>query len=123
MFDLAREALPGAQQILDPQAQLLIAWRQLNSGAAGGADFLALLNRVSATISRQPVNVQGIQFRDGDLTVALRGSSLQDMDNLRQQLEQQGLQAALVNAGTDAGSARSNLVIRAGSRENPGGTS
>ncbi|MCW8924642.1 MAG: type II secretion system protein GspL [Xanthomonadales bacterium] len=122
MFDLAREALPGTQQIRDPQAQLLIAWRQLNKGGPGGADFLTLLNRVSATINQQAVTVNGIHFRDGALTVALRGSSLQQLDNLRQKVERQGLYAELLNADTDADSARSNLVIRTVNPDGSGST-
>jgi len=118
MVELAREALPDAQQIRDPQTQLLIAWRQLNNGGAGDTEFLPLLNRVSATISQQPVTVLGINFRDGMLTLALQGSSLQQLDDLRQQVEQQGLEASLLDASTDADSARSNLAIKsAGPRE------
>jgi len=112
MMELAREALPGVKQILDPQTQLLIAWRQLKNGGAGEAEFLPLLNRVSSTINQQPVTVHGINFKDGTLTVALQGTSLQQLDNLRQQIEQQGLNAALLNAGTDSDSARSSLVIK-----------
>ncbi len=119
MIDLAREALPETKQIRDPQTQMLIAWRQLDNGSAGGAEFLPLLNRVSATISQQPVTVQSIQYRDGALTLALQGTSLQQLDNLRQQIEQQGLYAALLDAGTDADSARSNLVIRTANPQEP----
>jgi general secretion pathway protein L len=119
MFELAREALPDTEQIRDPQTQLLIAWRQLANGGAGDADFLPLLNRISATISQQPVTVQGINFRDGTLTLALQGSSLQQLDDLRQQIEGQGLDAALLDASTDNDSARSNLVIQTASPQEP----
>jgi general secretion pathway protein L len=119
MIELAREALPGAKQIRDPQTQLLIAWRQLKNGGAGGAEFLPLLNRVSATISQQPITVRSINFKDGTLTVALRGTSLQQLDNLRQQIEQQGLDASLLNAGTDTDSAHSNLVIKTVTPQEP----
>ena len=112
MIELAKEALPDAKQIRDPQTQLLIAWRQLKNGGAGGAEFVPLLNRVSATISQQPITVNGIHFKDGTLTVALQGTSLQQLDNLRQQIEQQGLYASLLNARTDADSAHSDLVIK-----------
>lgn len=112
MIELAREALPDAGQIRDPQTQLLIAWRQLKNGGAGNEDFLPLLSRVSATISQQPVTVQGIHFKDGVLTLALQGSSLQQLDKLRQQIEGQGLDASLLDASTDADSARSNLIIQ-----------
>ncbi|MGA9573150.1 MAG: type II secretion system protein GspL [Lysobacterales bacterium] len=112
MIELAREALPGTKQIRDPQTQLLIAWRQLKNGGSVGAGFLPLLNRVSATINEQPITVNGINFKDGTLTVALQGTSLQQLDNLRQQIEQQGLNAELLNAGTDTDSAHSDLVIK-----------
>jgi general secretion pathway protein L len=121
MIELAREALPDTEQIRDPQTQLLIAWRQLANGGAGDAEFLPLLNRVSATISQQPVTVQGIHFKDGTLTLALVGSSLQQLDNLRQQIEQQGLAATLLDANTDANSARSNLVIQTANPQLPRG--
>ena len=119
MVELAREALPDAQQIRDPQTQLLIAWRQLKNVGAGDAEFLPLLNRVSATISQQPVTVHGIDFKDGTLTLALQGSSLQQLDNLRQQIERQGLDASLLNASTENDSARSSLVIQTVSPEEP----
>jgi general secretion pathway protein L len=119
MMELAREALPGVKQIRDPQTQLLIAWRQLKNGGAGGAEFVPLLNRVSATISQQPVTVHGIHFKDGTLTVALQGTSLQQLDKLRQQIEQQGLYASLLNARTDADSAHSNLVIKTTAPQEP----
>ena len=119
MMELAREALPGVKQIRDPQTQLLIAWRQLKNGGAGGAEFVPLLNRVSATISQQPVAVLGINFKDGTLTVALQGTSLQQLDKLRQQIEQQGLYASLLNARTDADSAHSNLVIKTTAPQEP----
>ena len=78
-----------------------------------------LFRSVSATISRQPVTVSGIHFRDGTLTLALQGSSLQQLDDLRQQIERQGLDASLLDASTDADSARSNLVIQAASARQP----
>jgi len=120
IMDLAREALPEAKLIRDPQTQLLIAWRQLNKSGAGGAEFLPLLSRVSSTISQQPVTVTGINFKDGTLTVALQGTSLQQLDELRQQIEQQGLNASLLDAGTDSDSARSNLVIQTRTPKAPG---
>jgi len=119
MVELAREALPDTEQIRDPQTQLLIAWRQLRTGGAGGAEFLPLLDRVSATIRQQPVTVSGIIFKDGILTLALQGSSLQQLDDLRQQIEQQGLDASLLNASTDADSARSDLVIQTEDAQRP----
>jgi len=119
MIELAREALPEVKEIRDPQAQLLIAWRQLNKGVAGGAEFLPLLDRVSATISQQPITVHGIHFKDGTLTLALQGNSLQQLDNLRQQIEQLGLEAALLDAGTDTDSAHSNLVIKSSAPVGP----
>jgi len=122
MVELAREALPDAEQIRDPQTQLLIAWRQLRTGGAGGAEFLPLLDRVSATIRQQPVIVSGINFKDGTLTLALQGSSLQQLDDLRQQIERQGLDASLLNASTDADSARSDLVIQAEEPQSPRST-
>ena len=119
MVELAREALPDSEPIRDPQTQLLIAWRQLRTGSAGGEEFLPLLDRVSATISQQPVTVSGIGFRDGALTLALQGSSLQQLDDLRQQVESLGLDASLLNASTDADSARSDLVIQMESPQKP----
>jgi general secretion pathway protein L len=119
MVELAREALPDTQQIRDPQTQLLIAWRQLSDRGAGDADFLPLLNRVSATIGQQPVTVLGIDFKDGTLTLALQGSSLQQLDGLRQQIERQGLYASLLNASTENDSARSSLVIQAARPQQP----
>ena len=120
MVELAREALPDSEPIRDPQTQLLIAWRQLRTGGAGGAEFLPLIDQVSATISQQQVTVSGIRFRDGALTLALQGSSLQQLDDLRQQIERQGLDASLLNASTDANSARSDLVIQAEGAQRPG---
>jgi len=120
MIELAREALPDTEQIRDPQTQLLIAWRQLKNGGAGGEEFLTLLNRVSATISQQQVTVHGIDFKEGILSVALQGSSLQQLDDLRQQIERQGLDASLLDASTDADSARSTLVIQAASPRQQG---
>ena len=119
MIELAREALPEAKQIRDPQTQLLIAWRQLKNGGAGGAEFLPMLNRVASTISQQPVTVLGLNFKDGTLTVALQGTSLQQLDDLRQQIEQQGFYASLLNAATDADSAHSNLVIKTVAPQEP----
>ena len=78
-----------------------------------------MLNRVSAAVSQQPVAVQGIHFKDGTLTLALQGSSLQQLDELRQQIEGQGLDASLLDASTDADSARSNLVIQSASPQAP----
>jgi len=112
MLYLAEDALPDVRQIRDPQAELLIAWRQWEKKGRGNAGFLPLLDRVSIAINRQPVTVKAVHFRDGALTVALEGTSLQQMDVLRQQLEQQGLYASMLNATTDADSARSDLLIK-----------
>lgn len=119
IFEMAREALPETRQIQDPQAQLLIAWRELGKAGAGGAEFLPLLDRVAAAVSQQPVTVREIHFKDGALTLALQGSSLQQLDNLRLQIEQQGLSASLLNASTDADSAYSSLVIRSAPQQSP----
>lgn len=113
IMEMAREALPGIRQIRDPQAQLLIAWRQLQNGG-GEAEFLPLLNRIAPAVSRQPVTVQGINFKNGSLTLVLQGNSLQQLDDLRLQIEQQGLDAVMMDAGTDADSAHGSLVIKAG---------
>jgi general secretion pathway protein L len=121
LTELARQALPDVQQIRDPQSQLLIAWRQLQNGGAGGAQFLPLLNRVSPAVNQQPVEVQGINFKDGTLTLALRGNSLQQLDKIREQIERQGLAAKLLDASTDADQARSNLVIQAAGAQPQGG--
>jgi hypothetical protein len=50
----------------------------------------------------------------------LQGSSLQQLDNLRQQIEQQGLYASLLNASTENDSARSSLVIQTARPQQPG---
>ncbi len=119
---LVKDTLPHLKRVTDPQAQLEIAWRQVRSQSGGGGtdNFLVLLDDLSPLVKEQKLQVQGIRYQDKKLAITLEGKSLQQLDSLREKVQDKvknkQLSASLENATTGADRARSDLVIASASK-------
>lgn len=84
-----RQAFPEAKRVVDPRAQMQSALDKLRNGSGGG-DALSLLNKVSAPLSGAPgTEVKRINYREGQLELALTVSDLQALDALKARLSTQ----------------------------------
>ena len=100
-----RRALPDVRKLVNPRAQLQQRLDALQRGQGGGeVDFMALLAKAGPALRGSGgVEVQGANYRDGQLDLELTVESLQLLDQLKQQLSQQaGLAAEIQSATADA---------------------
>ncbi len=91
-----RDAVPGVTRIVNPRAQLEARLRELAPVGAGGAAFLDLLSIGGQSLVSFPdMSLRGISYREGQLELMLEGGNPVRLDQLRQQLEQPGIQAEM----------------------------
>lgn len=103
------QTFPGAR-VVDPRAQM--AQRLAALGAPDGG-ALGLLRRVAPVLaSRRDLSLESMEYRDGELTLALRAGSLADLDDLRNALAgQSGLRAELSSATASDEGVNGRLTI------------
>ena len=78
-----QQLFPAEKRIVDLDAQVEQQTRQLKGGGHKGG-FLPLLQTLSTALgATQGLTLTGVQFRDGDLYVALSGTDLQQLEALR----------------------------------------
>lgn len=91
MAQVYRSAVPGAQRIVNPKAQLENRLRELQGGPARGeTTFLELLQRGGRLLAEFPqVRVRGLRYNNQQLDFDLTGDSLETLEQLRQKLTEQ----------------------------------
>jgi general secretion pathway protein L len=86
---LYRQAFPEARKVVNPKAQMENALKSLRGGAGGGLN--ALLAEAGREFKASPgLELQRLNFREGQLEVALTIADLQKLDELKQRLTQSG---------------------------------
>ncbi len=87
MEDVYRQAFPDAKRVVKPRYQMetqLSALRQAKGHV--GADFLSLLALSGEVIQQSDLKLEGISFREGALDLAVTGSNVQSIDQLKTSL-------------------------------------
>jgi general secretion pathway protein L len=84
-----RQTFPEARKVVNPKAQMENALKALRGGAGGGLN--QLLAAAGKEFQSSPgLTLQRLNFRDGQLDVALTIADLQRLDELKQRLTQGG---------------------------------
>lgn len=84
-----RQTFPEARKVVNPKAQMENALKSLRGGAGGGLN--ALLAEAGREFKASPgLELQRLNFREGQLEVALTVADLQRLDELKQRLTQGG---------------------------------
>ncbi len=103
MVQVYRSAVPDAQRIIDPRAQLAGHLQTLER-VGGDGDLLDLLAAGGAVLHRFPeLRLQALRYQRGRLELDLEGGQLETLDRLQDQLR---------------GSTRLEVQLRASMREN-----
>lgn len=113
---LFRSALPDAQRIVDPRAQMEQKLRELRGGGqSGGA--LALLAGVSEVLQGESsVRLNAASYRGGRLDLDLELNDIQALDRIKQQASQRTQsEAEIVSASTQGDKVAGRLRLGGGS--------
>lgn len=109
-----REAFPDVRRIVDPKVQMERGLAELSGKASGGAGFLSLLERAGGVLKDTPgLELNGANYRDGNLDLDLVVNDLQVLDQLKQRLSGVGgIEAQIQSAAANDKKVRSRLRIR-----------
>ncbi len=101
------DAFPDAKRVVDAQAQMKQRLAALRGGGGDSTSLITLMASVSGPLSSAGnVEIQRVSYKDGELNVALTINDLQRLEQLKDQLSDQGkLQVEIQSA-----SARNNRV-------------
>jgi general secretion pathway protein L len=117
MEAIYRQTFPESRNVVNPKLQMerqLATLRQRVGSGAGG--FLEFLSRSGPVIrSESGLNLTGLNFRDGSLTLNLSASSLETVDLLRERLiSEAALAVEIQSASSRDGKVNSRMLIRKG---------
>ncbi len=105
MVELYRQAVPGAQRVVNPRVQLANRLRELSrsDGSSPEGAFLDLLYQGGQTLNAfQGVTLKGLRYRNSQLDMDLEGGSLEVLDTFKQRLsEQPGLETQMRTSKRD----------------------
>jgi general secretion pathway protein L len=88
--ELYKNAVPGATRIVNPRVQMETRLRELNPTDTRSGLFFELLYRGGQPLVDFPdITLRGLNYREGQLDLALEGGNPATLDQLRQRLEQQ----------------------------------
>lgn len=84
---LYQKAFPGAGPLINPRQQIESRLNALRGGGGGNSGLLPLLDKVAPVLAQAPnVQISGLNYRDGNLSIELYAGNLQDVDRLQQRL-------------------------------------
>jgi general secretion pathway protein L len=104
MAQVFRTAMPGQPETYEARRQMERRLAQARASEASGGFLRALDALVQAHRAAPEAVLEALTFRDGSLELKASAPSVESLDRLSRQLQQQGWQARLV-AGSPAGSA------------------
>lgn len=98
-----QRAFPGAN-VVNPKVQMEQKLKQLKQGASDGGGFLAVLNTVSAEVSKaENTSFKGLNYRKGQLEFDVEVKDLKSLETLKTQLAGKGVRAEIVTAKSEEG--------------------
>ncbi len=107
-----RDTFPDARKVVNPRVQMTRRLERLKQGGERGGDFIALLGRVAPLIVEAGAEVRSVRYKNGTLDVELSVRGLEDLDRLKQRLEQRaGVVAEIQSAAARDGKVQGRLQI------------
>ncbi len=117
--ELYQRIYPGERNVRSPRRQMEGKLRNANQGAGGG-EFLELLAEAGFQLKRQAdsasMELNNLQFSQqrGELSMEVRGSSLDQLDQYKQALGKAGLEAGLGSALRESDGVRGRITVKRG---------
>jgi general secretion pathway protein L len=112
-----QETFGSEIQMMDASLQMQRGLARVRhaAGVADDADFLPLLDRVSAELAGQAAGkVQGLRYAEGRLDVEVSVRSRADVDTLKQRLGEQGLSVQILDMNETGAGIAAHLRIATG---------
>lgn len=108
-----RTALPEIKRIVNPRAQMKQELAKLKSSKGSkNENFLDLLSMTSLAFNNKDVKeLKNINYRSNQLDIELIINNLQNLDSLKQKLEEKGLKIEIRSATANEGNVASRLRI------------
>ncbi len=109
-----RQTFPDARKVVNPRVQMEQRLKQLRGGGGPSEDkFLDLLASSGKVIgSDKEARLENIRYRNGRLDLKVSAPTLSKLDNLKNRMQQAGLDTELTNADSAEGKALGNLRIK-----------
>jgi general secretion pathway protein L len=110
-----REALPGAQRMVNPRVQIERALKASGTRGGSAAGFLALLAESGQVMREQAgsARLTGLNFRSGRLDLDIEAPDVQALDQLKQAIgRRDGLQSEIQTATARGGRVQSRIQVR-----------
>lgn len=114
MEDVFKSAVPTAQRIVNPRAQLENRLRELSQGSGEGtAPFLELLYRSGELLAGfEEIRLRGVRFKGNQLDLNLTGRSLEAVDRFKQHLTEQPELSVQVRTTKQEGKVESLVTLK-----------
>lgn len=112
-----QETFGSEAEVMDASLQMQRSLARVRHavGVADDADFLPLLERVSAELSAQAGGqVRGLRYAEGQLDIDVRLVGRADVETLEQRLSEQGLSAQVLDVNEGGEGVEAHLRISAG---------
>ena len=112
-----QETFGSEVEVMDAslQMQRSLARARHAAGVADDADFLPLLERVSAELATQAGSqVIGLRYAEGQMDIEIKLSGRGDVEALQQRLTEQGLSAQTLDVKESGGDVEAHLRISSG---------
>jgi general secretion pathway protein L len=112
-----QETFGSEVEVMDAplQMQRSLARARHAVGVADDADFLPLLERVSAELATQAVGqVKGLRYAEGQLDIEVRSSGRAGVDELEKRLSEQGLSVQVLDVNESGEAVEAHLRISTG---------
>ncbi|MEJ2589949.1 MAG: type II secretion system protein GspL [Candidatus Thiodiazotropha sp.] len=108
-----QQAFPNIKRIIDPKKQMEQELKTLRGGHSGsGASFANLFVPAASVIQNSPdTRLENISFRDGQLDLQLTIKELQQLENLKKNMEQKALAVEIRAANASGDQVTSHLRI------------
>ncbi len=111
--DVYLKTFTDAKKVVNPRVQMQRRLDEMRGGDSGDGAFLSLLTSVGKQFSEMPgINLDRLNYRAGQINVALKIQDLQKLDQLKQRLvEKAGLAIEIQSATSRDGKVEARMQI------------
>ncbi|MCF6281048.1 MAG: type II secretion system protein GspL [Candidatus Polarisedimenticolaceae bacterium] len=109
---LFKKSLPESRKMVNPRAQMSQKLQALQGNGSGNSSFLTLVNLTGKAINNQPKStIDGLSYRQGELSIQLTIKDLQLLELLKKELEKSQLSVNIRSANVQKDSVKAHLQI------------
>ena len=106
------QAMPNSRRMVDPRSQINSRLAEL-SGTGSGSQFISLLAKVSDSLARSSdLTIERINYRNETIDMALTAKSIQAFEQLKTELQQQGVAIEVLSAQSRDGVVNGKIRIK-----------